>query len=102
VAWRVLFLTMLGRACPAMPCDAVFEDAEWHAVYIVTQRKPPPTTAPTLDCMVRMIAGLGGFLNRKSDGFPGPQTLWTGLQRAADFALAMDAQRGVGEGRYGE
>ena len=52
--------------------------------------------------MVRMVAGLGGFLNRKSDGFPGPQTLWIGLQRAADFVLAMDAQRGIGEGRYGE
>ena len=101
VAWRVLFLTMLGRECPEMPCDVVFEQAEWQAVYIVTERKPPPDTAPTLDQMVRRVAGLGGFLNRKSDGFPGPQTLWIGLQRAADFVLAMDAQRGLGEGRYG-
>ena len=102
VAWRVLFLTMLGRACPEMPCEVVFDTAEWHAVYIVTERKSPPDTPPTLDQMVRMVAGLGGFLNRKSDGFPGPQTLWIGLQRAADFVLAMDAQRGVGERRYGE
>jgi hypothetical protein len=101
VAWRVLFLTMLGRECPEMPCDVVFEQAEWQAVYIVTERKPPPDTPPTLDQMVRRVAGLGGFLNRKSDGFPGPQTLWIGLQRAADFVLAMDAQRGLGEGRYG-
>ena len=101
IAWRVLFLTMLGRECPEMPCDVVFAEAEWQAVYIVTQRKPPPDTPPTLDRMVRMVAGLGGFLNRKSDGLPGPQTLWIGLQRAADFVLAMDAQRGVGEGRYG-
>ena len=101
IAWRVLFLTMLGRECPEMPCDVVFEPAEWQAVYIVTARKPPPDTPPTLDQMVRRVAGLGGFLNRKSDGFPGPQTLWIGLQRAADFVLAMDAQRGLGEGRYG-
>jgi hypothetical protein len=101
IAWRVLFLTMLGRECPEMPCDVVFEQAEWQAVYIVTERKPPPDTPPTLDQMVRRVAGLGGFLNRKSDGFPGPQTLWIGLQRAADFVLAMDAQRGLGEGRYG-
>ena len=101
IAWRVLFLTLLGRECPEMPCDVVFEKAEWQAVYIVTERKPPPETPPTLDSMVRRVAGLGGFLNRKSDGFPGPQTLWIGLQRTADFVLAMDAQRGLGEGRYG-
>jgi hypothetical protein len=101
VAWRVLFLTMLGRECPEMPCDVVFATAEWHAVYIVTERKPPPDTPPTLDRMVRMVAGLGGFLNRKCDRFPGPQTLWIGLQRAADFVLAMQAQRGVAEGTYG-
>ena len=56
------------------------------------------TRKPQLDTMVRMIAGLGGFLNRKSDGFPGPQTLWIGLQRAADFVMAMEAQRGLGSG----
>jgi hypothetical protein len=102
VAWRVLFLTMLGRECPEMPCDVVFDQAEWQAVYIVSERKPPPETPPTLDRMVRMVAGLGGFLNRKCDRFPGPQTLWIGLQRAADFVLAMQAQRGVAEGTYGK
>jgi hypothetical protein len=101
IAWRVLFVTMLGRECPEMPCNVVFEQAEWQAVYIVTERKAPPEKPPTLDQMVPRIAGLGGFLNRKSDGFPGPQTLWIGLQRAADFVMAMDAQRGLGEGRYG-
>ena len=101
IAWRVLFLTMLGRECPEMPCDVVFDEAEWQAVYLVTQRQPPPDTPPSLDRMVRMIAGLGGFLDRKCDGFPGPQTLWIGLQRAADFVLALEAQRSIGVGGDG-
>jgi len=101
IAWRVLFLTVLGRDCPEMPCDVVFETAEWQAVYLVSERKPPPATPPSLDRMARMVAGFGGFLNRKGDGFPGPQTLWIGLQRAADFVLALDAQRSATEGSCG-
>ena len=97
IAWRVLYLTMLGRDCPQMPCDAVFADEEWKAVYLVTQRKPPPEQPPSLDTMVRMIATLGGFLNRKRDGFPGPKTLWIGLQRVPDFVLALEARRSIGE-----
>jgi hypothetical protein len=97
IAWRVLYLTMLGRECPEMSCDVVFAEEEWQAVYLVTERKPPPDEPPSLDTMVRMVAGLGGFLNRKRDGFPGPQTIWIGLQRAADFVLALDAQRSAGE-----
>jgi hypothetical protein len=73
VAWRVPFLTMLGRECPETPCDAVFDTAQWQAVCIFTERRAPPGTPPSLDAMVRQVAGLGGFFNRKSDGLPGPQ-----------------------------
>jgi hypothetical protein len=95
IAWRVQLLTMLGRECPEMPCDVVFDTAEWQAVYLVSERKPPPEEPPSLERMVRMVAGLGGFLNRKGDGYPGPQTLWIGLQRAADFVLALESQRSI-------
>lgn len=101
IAWRVLYLTMLGRTCPELPCNVVFADDEWQAVYIVAKRQPPPDMPPTLDEMVRMVAGFGGFLNRKGDGFPGPQTLWIGLQRCRDFVLAMEAQRAMQSSRYG-
>jgi hypothetical protein len=101
IAWRVLYLTMLGRACPELPCNVVFADEEWRAVYIVAKRQPPPEVPPTLDEMVRLVAGFGGFLNRKSDGFPGPQTLWIGLQRTRDFVLAMEAQRAMHSSSYG-
>ena len=92
---------MLGRACPELPCNVVFADDEWQAVYIVAKRQPPPEAPPTVDEMVRLVAGFGGFLNRKSDGFPGPQTLWIGLQRIRDFVLAMEAQRAVHRSSYG-
>jgi hypothetical protein len=73
VAWWILFLTMLRRAFPEMPCEVVFDPAEWQTVYTVTERRLPPDIPITLDCMVRMIGSLGGFLGRYSDGFPGPK-----------------------------
>jgi hypothetical protein len=90
VAWRVLLTTMLGRKCPDMPCDRLFDEAEWKSVYMVIYKKPPPDEPPTLDHMVRMVASLGGFLNRKGDGYPGVKTVWIGMQRMKDFAIAWE------------
>lgn len=88
VAWRVLFVLMMGRKCPELPCDAVFTEEEWQSVYWVVKRQAPPKTAPSLACMVELIASLGGYLGRKHDGPPGPQTLWIGMQRMRDYAAA--------------
>jgi len=41
--------------------------------------------------MVRLIAGFGGFLGRKSDGHPGPKAIWEGMQRVREFAIALEA-----------
>ena len=94
VAWRIHHLTYLGRATPDLPCDTVFEDDLWKGVIVFRTRKPPPEKPPSLREMIRLIAGLGGFLGRKSDGEPGTQTLWRGLQRADDIAVMF---RGVRE-----
>ena len=100
IAWRVLYLTMLGRECPELPCNLIFEDEEWQAVYIVTKKERPPETPPSIDEMIRMIAGYGGFLNRKNDGYPGPQTIWIGLQRCRDIMLGVEAMKEI-EARSG-
>jgi hypothetical protein len=47
VAWRITYMMKLGRACPDLPCDVIFEEAEWRAVYHVVKRKPA-TKKPTL------------------------------------------------------
>jgi hypothetical protein len=88
VAWRVLYVLMLGRNCPQVRCDAVLAEAEWKSVYRVVTGREPPGTPPALGEMVTMIAELGGYLGRKHDGPPGPKVIWVGLQRMRDFALA--------------
>ncbi len=86
VAWRIFHLTKLGRETPAVPCTVFFEDAEWKALYASIHREPtPPPVPPTLREATRMVASLGGFLGRKSDGEPGTKSLWLGLQRLDDI-----------------
>jgi hypothetical protein len=89
VAWRIYHLTMLGREIPDAACTVFFEDVEWKALCCYVNQTPvPPATPPTLKEAIYMIGAKGGHLGRKSDGFPGTQTLWRGLQRL-DTATRM-------------
>ena len=91
IAWRTLFVCRLGRNCPDIDCEAVFEPSEWKPVWTAIHRKSPPRTPPRLARMVRLIAQLGGYVNRPNrDDPPGPQTVWLGLQRMRDLAWAWD------------
>lgn len=90
VAWRTLYVCRLGRSCPDASCEAVFEPAEWKSVWKVVRREDPPSRPPSLGTMVRLIAQLGGYVDRKLDDPPGPQTIWIGLQRMHDFALCWE------------
>jgi hypothetical protein len=95
IAWRILHLVTWGRDCPELPCEVVFDPEEWRAAWIVAHRRPPPATPPTLNEMVRLVAGFGGFLGRKSDGHPGPKAIWEGMQRVRAFAIGIDAGRAI-------
>jgi hypothetical protein len=90
VTWRTLYVCRLGRRCPNIRCEALFEPAEWKAVYRVVQNKPPPRQPPPLGEMVRMVAQLGGYVNRRRTDPPGLQTVWLGLQRMHDFAVCWE------------
>jgi hypothetical protein len=91
IAWRVMFIEMLARSAPKMRCSVIFEEHEWKSVYAIVQGRKPPKKAPMLKPFVDMLASLGGYIGRKSDGPPGPKTIWIGLQRMHDFALAAQA-----------
>jgi len=87
VTWRTLYVCRLGRELPDISCEAIFEPAEWKSVYQVVRRESPPAQPPSLSQMVRMVAQLGGYVTRKRDDEPGPQTVWLGLERMNDIAL---------------
>jgi hypothetical protein len=87
VAWRIYYLTKLGREVPQAPCTVYFEEAQWKGLMAFTTKNPvAPKQPPTLRDAIRLVASLGGFLGRKSDGEPGTQSLWLGLQRLDDIS----------------
>ena len=90
VAWRTLYVTRLGRDSPDLDCEAVFTPAEWKPVYQITQKQRPPKRPPKLQAMVRMVAQLGGYVNRPRHDEPGAETIWKGLQRMHDMALCWE------------
>jgi len=89
VTWRTLFVCHMGRNCPEIDCDAIFQPSEWKAVWVAVHRKKAPKKAPCLKEMVHMIASLGGYVERPKNE-PGAQTVWIGLQRMYDLAWAWD------------
>jgi hypothetical protein len=101
IAWKIMYLCRLGRECPGLNCEIIFEPSEWKSVYMTVRHKDPPQTPPSVNEMVRMIASLGGYVIRRSTQ-PGTQTLWLGLQRVYDLSTAWetfgpDCQKSCGE-----
>jgi hypothetical protein len=91
VAWRVLYVMRLGRECPDVPCNLIFEEDEWKALWFVEYGPKAMTAPPTLKEFIRILAKIGGFKGRKGDGEPGPQTIWQGLSCLRGMVLFRQA-----------
>ena len=92
VAWRIARLMRLGRSCPELDASLFFDADEIRGAYLPA-KKARPKTLVTLNQMIRLVASLGGFLGRKSDGEPGAKTIWIGMQRTMDAAFMIQALR---------
>lgn len=92
VSWRIARLMRLGRTCPDLEAELLFERDEWEAAFILNKRRPPKAPPP-LNEVVRLVAKLGGFLGRKGDGEPGVKTIWIGLQRVMEYAAGRQFER---------
>lgn len=100
IAWRIYYMTKLGREVPDLPADMFFDQDEIQVLLAYEAKKKSKekralsTQVPSLREAIRMVAKLGGFLGRQSDGEPGTETLWRGLLRlngmAQGWCLARD------------
>lgn len=92
VAWRITYLMRKGRTCPNLDARLFFDPDEIRGAYLLTKQKMP-TEPPTVNQVVRLIAQIGGFLGRKSDGEPGVKTIWRGLDQVHAAAETLRALR---------
>jgi hypothetical protein len=96
VAWRVLACVKLGRALPQLPATVLYTPEEL-SVLLAAVKKTPATAQIhelTLREANRLVAHLGGYLGRNSDGEPGVESVGIGLRRLADlcWGWALHAQ----------
>jgi hypothetical protein len=86
IAWRSLYVCRVSRTHKESSCELVYSAAEWKSVWQIVKKKKPPAKPPRLLQMTKIVAQLGGYVNRKTAAPPGPQSIWIGLQRMHDFA----------------
>jgi hypothetical protein len=83
IAVRLLQLRETSRQAPEAPAR---QTVEADLLETVQRYFHLPPTDLTVRELWRLVARLGGFLARKSDGEPGWQTLWRGWLRLQDLA----------------
>ncbi len=89
IAWRIMSICYSARHEPDKPADCFFTIHELESLHcFYNKTNEPPQTIPSIKEAVYMLAKLGGFLGRKSDGIPGMKVLWRGLRRLEGFVEA--------------
>ena len=91
VAWRIAYLMRSGRTCPDLDATLFFDPDEIHSAYLLNDQDVPDK--PTINDVLRLVARLGGFLGRKSDGEPGVKTIWLGMKEVYVAAKTMGKLR---------
>lgn len=87
LTWRICALRDQARAQPDHSCEPYFTPPEWHALCLLVNDVIPPQP-PSLGEAVVLLARLGGYLDRTSDGPPGHRTIARGL-RTLQAALRL-------------
>lgn len=87
IAWRVMLMTLLGREAPELPPELLFSDLELRVLGDFAQSRGR-SRPMQLGEAVRLVAILGGYLNRNNDPPPGHQLMWHGYATLAIMGSA--------------
>jgi hypothetical protein len=93
-AVRLLQMRSAAKETPDAPAEQI-APTEW--VRTLKLVRNIPVDAPmTIKQFVRQLAGLGGFIGRKSDGEPGWITLWRGFDKLNNMLRGIRAEKKCG------
>jgi hypothetical protein len=93
VAWRVYWLTMVGRENPESPCDQILSEDEWRVLSAWATGKMADAP-PSAQKAMHWIGKLGGWLCRGKKDNPGTTCIWRGMTRLPNivqgYRLALE------------
>jgi hypothetical protein len=94
IAWRVMLMTLLGREVPELPPEILFSEVELRVIgdFAQSRGRSRPTQ---LGEAVRVVAILGGYLNRNNDPPPGHQLMWHGYTTLTTMCMAYQLRDGI-------
>jgi hypothetical protein len=98
IAWRVMLMALLGREEPGLPPEVLFSDLEIEVLTAFANSRRDLRPPEGLGDAVRLVARLGGYLDRKSDPPPGHQVTWRGYAKLRVMCEAFLLFRQEGDG----
>lgn len=78
IAWRIMLMTLLGRQSSELPAEILFTDIEINVLTAYAKKKAPALVPGRLNDAVRLVARLGGYIERGKQPPPGHQIIWRG------------------------
>lgn len=94
VAWRIGWITYESRNNAKESCEKILSKEEWTVLYcVVNETQNIPKKPPTIEEAVIMVAKLGGFRARRSDGNPGVKVIWRGLLKLSNIMIGWQMAR---------
>ena len=77
---QILNLTYLGKICPEISSEIVFDEAEWKVLYCCARKTKEIPETYSLKEAIYDLGILGGMKGAPSDVMPGARSILQGLE----------------------